>query len=75
MYRAVKDLNSDTVIAIANDENQSGNYHDTGVWCDFTFEAMPEIPQEVMDYAIQNEVDSVFKIVDNSIICKTMEEL
>jgi len=75
MYRAVKDINSDKVIAIATDESQSGSYHDVGVWCDFIFESIPIIPQEVLDYALENHIDSVFKIVDNTIVCKTILEL
>lgn len=45
LFRAVKDSNSSTVIAIGLDENQAGaKYNDNeGVWCDFTFSQMPEI--------------------------------
>lgn len=75
MYRAIKDNNSDTVIAIGMDESQSGPYHDVGIWCDFTFSEIPEIPQDVSEYMQDNKLSSVLKVVENTVVCKTLVEL
>jgi len=50
MYRTAKNADS-IIICIALDEGQSGNYpvgapdqEKEGEWCEWTFEAIPEIP-------------------------------
>ena len=78
MYRAVKDLNSDDVIAIGMDEGQGGKpYHDLGTWCEFTFGQIPEIPKEIMDLFMEKKLEGkiLLKVVENSVIAKTLEEL
>jgi len=39
-YRGAKNVNG-VIIAIGNDEGQSGDYAGMGTWCDFTFESVP----------------------------------
>lgn len=78
MYRAVKSKDSNEVVAIGMDESQGGqSYHDIGIWCEFTFEHMPEIPQEVLDYVNEKDLQGkiLFKVVDDAIVVKSLEEL
>lgn len=70
MYRCVKAKDSDDVIAIGMDENQGGQaYHDLGTWCDFTFEEIPTVPQELAAQAMK-ENKSCLKVVGNTVVAK-----
>ena len=76
-YRAVKSYDSNDVIAIGYDENQAGNdYNEIGVWCDFIFDKIPEIPEELSSFIQQNQKSyNIYKIEDNSIVVKSLSEL
>lgn len=73
-YRCVKSNTSDDVIAIGRDEGQGGaDYHGIGTWCLFTFEEIPVISEELVE--ISKEGKCCLKIVDDSIVLKTLEEV
>jgi hypothetical protein len=77
-YRCVKSNSSDDVIAIGMDEGQGGqSYHDEGVWCDFTFDQIPEIPSEVMALFPDRDFHgkNLLKVVENTVVVKSLEEL
>ena len=69
-YRGVIDENG-ILIAFGRDEDQSGPYHETGTWCDFTFTSFPEtsVSLDIHDHKF------LFKVVDNEIVARTQEEI
>lgn len=83
MYRAVKALDSSDVIAIGMDEGQGGKpYHDMGVWCEFTFEKIPEVPADILSSAMGDSPAGgahtskiLLKVVDDTIVVKSLEEI
>jgi hypothetical protein len=55
MFRAVKDNETNLVLAIGNDESQGGeDYHGMGKWCEFTFQEIPQRPGEDWHHEIEN---------------------
>ena len=76
-YRCVKSNTTDEVIAIGRDEDQGGqNYHDIGIWEDFTFTEIPAINQDVLDWAAANEHEgSLLKVVDDTIVSKELSDM
>lgn len=75
LYRAAKDVNG-VVVCIGCDENQEGAYHDMGEWCDFTFDAIPEIDAEVQALGFeQTRGISLLKVVDGQIVSRTLAEV
>ena len=70
MYRCVKANESDDVIAIGMDENQGGqDYHGIGVWCEFSFEVIPEASESLLEEARQTG-KSCLKVVGNTVVIK-----
>lgn len=54
MLRAIKKADSNVIIAVGHDEQDTGNYpkgssneERLGVFCSWTFENFPEVPSEV----------------------------
>ena len=76
-YRAVKANDSDDVIAIGYDEDQGGqDYNGVGVWCDFTFDKIPELDKETSEYIYMNEKRcNILKVKDGTIVVKTLAEI
>ena len=77
MYRCIKSNTTDEVLAIGMDQNQSGEaYNGVGIWCDFTFDTIPTIPQEVITYAEQQSyTGNLHKVVGSTIVAKTIEDI
>lgn len=76
MYRCVKSNDSDEVLAIGMDEGQGGNdYHGVGTWCEFTVESFPEVPLEYFEVVKKYPGRSLFKVVNNEVVLKTLEEV
>jgi hypothetical protein len=49
-YRAVRANKGNEILAIGMDEGQGGrDYNGVGVWLDWTFDEIPQPPQEVLD--------------------------
>lgn len=75
MYRAAIN-ESNVVICIGMDENQSGAYHDMGTWCDFTFNSIPELSQELKDLlAAHMQLPSCLKVVNNEVVLRSVAEV
>lgn len=54
-YRAVKAYDSNLCIAIGVDAGQPNiNYHDRGMWCDFTFDTIPQLEGQAFHHEIVN---------------------
>lgn len=87
MLRAVKCNMSSDVIAIGFDEDQAGQYHDCGTWCDFAFreDQVPAPPADVRSYiknwATDNNKDEsdfpkqLLKVDGSTIVAKTLAEV
>jgi hypothetical protein len=77
MYRCVKANESSDVIVIGMDENQGGqDYNGEGVWEDFVFSSIPQPEGELLTYINENDYQgNILKVVDNTIVLKTVEEL
>ena len=76
IYRAVKANDSNEIIAIGCDENQGGkDYNGVGVWCDFTFDKIPEVTPEIRELVKNGPHISLVKVENNSIVLKTVEEI
>lgn len=78
-YRAVMD-GSGNVIAIGYDEGQGGQDYPKGqpkqgVWCDFTFDTIPEVPDLLMKAQMAAMSVPHLKVVGNAIVAKTEAEL
>lgn len=73
MYRCVKAKDSNDVIAIGMDEGQGGqDYHGLGVWSEFTFPVMPEVPKEVLELHTDR---CLLKVEGDAVAPKTLQEL
>jgi len=79
-FRCVTDTNG-KVICIGKDRGQGGtDYPETGekmgVWEDFTFTTIPEVPAETLTWITANDWQgNCHKVVDNEIVVKTLEEI
>lgn len=80
-YRCVTasggNINGEKIICIGNDENQGGNnYNDLGIWCDFTFEEIPQVSEELALFVEQNDFQgSLLKVENGVVVLRTLEEL
>jgi len=66
------------VICMGNDENQGGSdYNNLGKWCEFTFEQIPELTEDIKGYLGTDSMlfKFLFKVVDNVVVCKELLEL
>jgi hypothetical protein len=77
IYRCVKDNNNSNVIAIGYNENQANkNYNGIGIWQDFTFNEIPTVPQDVLNWVQSSGyMGTLLKVVDSTVVPKTLEEL
>ncbi len=74
-YRAAINIDG-VVICIGYDENQSGNYLDLGTWCNFTFQEIPTISQELLNYKeSSNYMGSLLKVINSVVIERTIAEI
>jgi len=78
IYRCVTANGVDgSILCIGIDENQGGdNYNDVGMWCNFTFDTIPQPTEELTTFMQANNfINSIIKVVDNAVVLKTLEEL
>jgi hypothetical protein len=68
--------NTYEVLAIGTDECQSGDYHEIGSWCDFTFYPIPKVSDTIWEWVYENEYKGDLRVVENGEIrVKTLVEL
>lgn len=77
MYRCATVKNGSSVMCIADDSGQSGDYLGVGDWQDFTFAEIPAVSAEVLAAAdLGNGWTKGCHLVENGAIrTKTVEEL
>ena len=81
MYRCVIANETNAVLAVGRDENQSGqDFRGIGVWSTFTFESIPEPSEELWLAAEEKRKATgtapvLIKVVENGIALKEIAEL